>query len=162
MASTPASPAPGVGLKAAPPAAAAQIQAGTEQLFAELAKYIEGELTMTSEDYRLLEQMNQLTRQRYLEMTATAERLVTTMTTVQTKYQQLESFLPQIDALVAGVSELETTVQAIDDYTAQVERRVDALVAGAPPSVPAAPVNPASAPAPSAPASAPPTPVKKE
>lgn len=50
------------------PAAEADINELCRDMFSKMATYLTGELTATSEDYKLLENMNKLTSLKYLEM----------------------------------------------------------------------------------------------
>eukprot|EP01125_Pyxidicula_operculata_P007240 TRINITY_DN2465_c0_g1_i1.p1 TRINITY_DN2465_c0_g1~~TRINITY_DN2465_c0_g1_i1.p1 ORF type:complete len:107 (-),score=29.70 TRINITY_DN2465_c0_g1_i1:367-666(-) len=57
----------------------------TKQLFNTLAKYLQSELLATSDDYKLLQQMNAIERDKYVEMTKLAQTLVTNMGGLQEK-----------------------------------------------------------------------------
>merc|ERR1712093_737752 len=58
----------------------------TEAMFKNISEYIQGELLVTSSDYKLLEQMNHVTTEKYKAMTDQATDLVLFMEELQKKY----------------------------------------------------------------------------
>jgi hypothetical protein len=110
----------------------------THNMFEQLAKYIKGELTSTcgghktrssffwphhrittvsAADYKLLEEMNIMSAQKYAGMTANAEQLAASMHQLSVQYAQLQPQLEQIERLGASIEQLENTVRALDRYT---------------------------------------------
>jgi len=79
----------------------------TNTLFNHLTNYLHNELLVTSEDYKLLHQMNVITRDKYVEMTKMTTQLVSGMTELQTKYKTFQPYLDKIDEIEVSVDELE-------------------------------------------------------
>jgi len=99
----------------------AAVSSEAEVLFENLSKYLKGELSSASVDFKLLEQMNVITKDKYQEMAKSAELLVAAMGQLQKKYAAFEPFLAQIDEIDASVKELEETVLLLDQYTSRLE-----------------------------------------
>jgi biogenesis of lysosome-related organelles complex 1 subunit 2 len=99
----------------------------TEAMFANIADYVQGELSVTSNDYKLLEQMNVLTTEKYRAMTDQAADLTLFMQELQKKYASFEPYLQQIDAIEKSVDELDRTVSLMDEYTKQLETKFRTL-----------------------------------
>eukprot|EP01123_Difflugia_compressa_P006337 TRINITY_DN18533_c0_g1_i1.p1 TRINITY_DN18533_c0_g1~~TRINITY_DN18533_c0_g1_i1.p1 ORF type:complete len:200 (+),score=59.60 TRINITY_DN18533_c0_g1_i1:31-600(+) len=99
----------------------------TKTLFNHLANYIQNELLITNEDYKLLHQMNVITKDKYAEMTQMTQQLVVGMTELQTKYKSFQPYLDKIDEIEISVDELEKTVLMLDDYTKKLEAKFQYL-----------------------------------
>jgi biogenesis of lysosome-related organelles complex 1 subunit 2 len=95
----------------------------TKELFSNVEKYLQGEITATSEDYKLLETMNNMTKEKYVDMTNTAHGLVEYMTLLQQKYTEFQPYLNKIDEIETSVNELEKTVALLDQYTLRLGKR---------------------------------------
>mmetsp|Transcript_3163 Transcript_3163/g.4627 ORF Transcript_3163/g.4627 Transcript_3163/m.4627 type:complete len:129 (+) Transcript_3163:103-489(+) len=96
----------------------------TTELFDHIVAAMQGEATLTNEDYQLLTKMNKITAEKYSRMANTAEDLVNTMQGVQTTYQKLAPYIQKIDTIENGVSELEASVYQLDVYTNKLEQRM--------------------------------------
>jgi len=90
-------------------------------MFANIAAYLKGELTATTNDYKLLATMNSVCTTKYAEMTDVAKGLTSFMKDLQQKYQDFKPYLDQIDEIDANVTELEKTVVLLDDYSKRLE-----------------------------------------
>eukprot|EP01112_Ceratiomyxa_fruticulosa_P020322 TRINITY_DN688_c0_g2_i1.p1 TRINITY_DN688_c0_g2~~TRINITY_DN688_c0_g2_i1.p1 ORF type:complete len:215 (+),score=67.18 TRINITY_DN688_c0_g2_i1:99-647(+) len=99
------------------------LEDASKTLFQNIAAYIKGELLATSEDYKLLENMNTLATEKYKEMTEAAVGLTTFMKALQEKYETFTPYLQQIDDIDKNVSDLEKTVTLLDDYTKRLEAK---------------------------------------
>jgi biogenesis of lysosome-related organelles complex 1 subunit 2 len=99
----------------------------TKALFNNLSNYLQSELLITSDDYKLLYQMNVLTKEKYVDMTKMTAQLATGMTELQAKYKAFQPYLAKIDEIETSVSELEKTVLALDDYTKKLEAKFQLL-----------------------------------
>eukprot|EP01121_Diplochlamys_sp_Union-15-3_P011392 TRINITY_DN3302_c0_g4_i1.p1 TRINITY_DN3302_c0_g4~~TRINITY_DN3302_c0_g4_i1.p1 ORF type:complete len:203 (-),score=48.73 TRINITY_DN3302_c0_g4_i1:19-579(-) len=95
----------------------------TQTLFRTLSDYLRGELLATSEDYKLLENMNNVTKEKYVEMTEMAVKLGEQMTLLQQKYKSFQPYLEKIDEIDTSVNELEKTVVLLDEYTLRLEEK---------------------------------------
>jgi len=92
-----------------------------------LTNYLQSELLVTSEDYKLLYQMNTSTKEKYVGMTKLSTQLVAGMTELQTKYKTFQPYLVKIDEIETSVNELEKTVLLLDEYTRKLEAKFQYL-----------------------------------
>jgi len=95
----------------------------TQIMFTAMAEYVKGELNVTVEDFKLMEAMNKVTQDKYTEMTAVTKALQTFMQELQKKYQEFQPYLEKIDQIDSSVTELEHSVQMLDDYTKRLEEK---------------------------------------
>ena len=93
------------------------------ETFKKTAEYLHGELEGTIEDYKLLENMNRITINKYTEMKSTADSIVVNLQTLNDKYKQLQPFLDQIDQIEESVSTLEQAAYKLDNYSKRLEAR---------------------------------------
>eukprot|EP00697_Spironema_sp_BW2_P017626 gnl/Spiro4/9387_TR4956_c0_g1_i1.p1 gnl/Spiro4/9387_TR4956_c0_g1~~gnl/Spiro4/9387_TR4956_c0_g1_i1.p1 ORF type:complete len:114 (+),score=20.04 gnl/Spiro4/9387_TR4956_c0_g1_i1:54-395(+) len=103
-------------------------QSQAEKMFSTMGEYLRSELTASTHDYELLEKMNRIATEKYKEMAGFAGSMSAFMDNVEEKHQELNLHLAQIDEVLAGVSELERVVAALDDYTRDLEKRFDTLL----------------------------------
>ncbi|RUS23533.1 biogenesis of lysosome-related organelles complex-1 subunit 2-domain-containing protein [Jimgerdemannia flammicorona] len=89
----------------------------TEDMFKKVAEYMRGELMATSDDYRLLETMNNVTRDKYSDMSALAQTLMGEMSKVQTTYVDFSRYVVQIDEVSKQIDYLEQVANELDDYS---------------------------------------------
>jgi hypothetical protein len=99
-----------------------------EEMLNKLAAYVAGEAEMSIEDYRLLESMNLAAAARYREMAEYSSGLVAFAERLQSKTNDIQPQLAQIDVLEAQVGELECAVEQLDAYTLRLERKFVELV----------------------------------
>eukprot|EP01089_Gocevia_fonbrunei_P020131 TRINITY_DN7392_c0_g1_i1.p1 TRINITY_DN7392_c0_g1~~TRINITY_DN7392_c0_g1_i1.p1 ORF type:complete len:165 (+),score=39.42 TRINITY_DN7392_c0_g1_i1:39-533(+) len=93
----------------------------SEDMFKNVSEYVQGELLATSQDYKLLEKMNQRTKVKYAGMTHTTVEMTEFMKTMQQKYESFTPHLQQIDEIDQNVAELEKVVMMLDAYTLKLE-----------------------------------------
>jgi uncharacterized protein (DUF3084 family) len=79
---------------------------------------------VSAADYKLLEQMNNLSAQQYAGMTANANELSASMHQLSLQYAALQPQLEQIERLGASIEQLENTVRALDRYTLHLAEKV--------------------------------------
>ncbi|CAG8485897.1 3319_t:CDS:2 [Paraglomus occultum] len=77
----------------------------TDEMFGKVAEYLRAEMLATTEDYKLLETMNNVTRERYKEMSAMAQQLM------------IDEICEQVDYLGKVTAEL-------DEYSKHLELRL--------------------------------------
>ncbi|PKU36783.1 hypothetical protein llap_12915 [Limosa lapponica baueri] len=82
-----------------------------------MAIYLTGELTATSEDYKLLENMNKLTSLKYLEMKDIAINISRNLKDLNQKYAALQPYLEQINLIEEQVAALEQAAYKLDAYS---------------------------------------------
>ncbi|XP_014667779.1 PREDICTED: biogenesis of lysosome-related organelles complex 1 subunit 2-like [Priapulus caudatus] len=112
---------------ALPPDQSPEVRRLCTELFEKLSEYLQGELAMTSEDYRLLEHMNRITKDKYENMTEVAKQVGTSLHQLNDKYRNLKPYLEQIDQLDAAVTDLENTAYQLDAYSKKLEARFKSL-----------------------------------
>lgn len=103
------------------------VQQLCREMFAKTADYLQGELVTTSEDYKLLEQMNKATSNKYSEMRFIASGISKAMAELNEKYRGLQSYLQQIDEIEESVSNLEQAAYKIDAYSKRLEAKYKQL-----------------------------------
>ncbi|XP_027696164.1 biogenesis of lysosome-related organelles complex 1 subunit 2-like [Vombatus ursinus] len=75
-----------------------------QDMFSKMATYLTGEPTATSEDYKLLENMNKLTSLKYLEMKDIAVNISRNLKDLNQKYAALQPYLDQITLIQEQVA----------------------------------------------------------
>ncbi|XP_048585866.1 biogenesis of lysosome-related organelles complex 1 subunit 2 [Nematostella vectensis] len=95
--------------------------------FDKITQYLNGELTASLEDYTLLEQLNNLTTDKYKEMSTMTKSLITTMEKLDDKYKSLQPYLEQIDRIEDSVSSLEQAAYRLDAYSKKLENKFKRL-----------------------------------
>ncbi|CAH6952477.1 Bloc1s2 [Phodopus roborovskii] len=97
--------------------AEADINELCRDMFSKMATYLTGELTATSEDYKLLENMNKLTSLKYLEMKDIAINISRNLKDLNQKYAGLQPYLDQINMIEEQVAALEQAAYKLDAYS---------------------------------------------
>ncbi|XP_007080229.2 biogenesis of lysosome-related organelles complex 1 subunit 2 [Panthera tigris] len=96
-------------------------------MFSKMATYLTGELTATSEDYKLLENMNKLTSLKYLEMKDIAINISRNLKDLNEKYAGLQPYLDQINVIEEQVAALEQAAYKLDAYSKKLEAKYKKL-----------------------------------
>ncbi|XP_008944534.1 biogenesis of lysosome-related organelles complex 1 subunit 2 isoform X3 [Numenius arquata] len=91
-------------------------------MFNKMAIYLTGELTATSEDYKLLENMNKLTSLKYLEMKDIAINISRNLKDLNQKYAALQPYLEQINLIEEQVAALEQAAYKLDAYSKKLAK----------------------------------------
>eukprot|EP00128_Syssomonas_multiformis_P012261 Colp12_sorted_trinity150504_noHs@34925 len=95
--------------------------------FEKIGGYVQAELSGTCEDFKLLEQMNDMTAKKYEEMASLANSLNRSTEDLNSKYQELQPYLAQIDALDDSIKQLEQIATSVDSYSRRLEAKFKAL-----------------------------------
>ncbi|XP_041861170.1 biogenesis of lysosome-related organelles complex 1 subunit 2 [Melanotaenia boesemani] len=96
-------------------------------MFEKMAIFLQGELTATCEDYRLLENMNKLTSLKYMEMKDISINISRNLQDLNNKYASLQPYLDQINKIEEQVSALEQAAYKLDAYSKKLEARFKKL-----------------------------------
>ncbi|XP_057697301.1 biogenesis of lysosome-related organelles complex 1 subunit 2 isoform X1 [Corythoichthys intestinalis] len=96
-------------------------------MFEKMAIFLQGELTATCEDYRLLENMNKLTSLKYMEMKDISINISRNLQDLNNKYASLQPYLDQINQIEEQVSSLEQAAYKLDAYSKKLEARFKKL-----------------------------------
>ncbi|XP_003226587.1 biogenesis of lysosome-related organelles complex 1 subunit 2 [Anolis carolinensis] len=107
--------------------AEADINELCKDMFNKMAVYLTGELTATSEDYKLLENMNKLTSLKYLEMKDIAINISRNLKDLNQKYAGLQPYLEQINLIEEQVAALEQAAYKLDAYSKKLEAKYKKL-----------------------------------
>ncbi|KAI6175603.1 hypothetical protein M3Y97_00707600 [Aphelenchoides bicaudatus] len=84
--------------------------------FDKIAAYVQGQVDTSVDDYKILEEMNKTTAQRYKDMHQVAETISTRLKNLGDKYQSLRPQLDQIDQIDEVSKRLENTVGVLEKY----------------------------------------------
>ncbi|XP_029002705.1 biogenesis of lysosome-related organelles complex 1 subunit 2 [Betta splendens] len=96
-------------------------------MFEKMSIFLQGELTGTCEDYRLLENMNKLTSLKYMEMKDISINISRNLQDLNNKYASLQPYLDQINQIEEQVSSLEQAAYKLDAYSKKLEARFKKL-----------------------------------
>jgi len=102
---------------------AISVETSCQDMVEKVADFLNGEFTATSEDYKLLGELNKLTISKYEEMSTSTNKLINSMEEINEKYKKLETYLTQIDLLEESVLKLEQTAYKLDTYSKQLETK---------------------------------------
>jgi len=103
------------------------VESSCQNMVVKVAEFLDGEFTATSEDYKLLAELNNLTISKYEEMSNSTNKLINNMEEINEKYKKLETYLSQIDLLEDSVLKLEQTAYKLDAYSKQLETKFKAM-----------------------------------
>ncbi|XP_005990020.1 biogenesis of lysosome-related organelles complex 1 subunit 2 isoform X2 [Latimeria chalumnae] len=98
-----------------------------QDMFNKMAVYLQGELTATCEDYKLLENMNKLTGLKYMEMKDIAVNISRNLKDLNEKYSTLQPYLEQINQIEEQVAALEQAAYRLDAYSKRLEAKFKKL-----------------------------------
>ncbi|XP_078524105.1 biogenesis of lysosome-related organelles complex 1 subunit 2 [Lissotriton helveticus] len=107
--------------------AEADINELCKDMFTKMSTYLSGELTATSEDYKLLEKMNKLTCLKYMEMKDIAINISRNLKDLNHNYASLQPYLEQIDQIEEQVASLELAAYKLDAYSKKLEAKFKKL-----------------------------------
>lgn len=95
--------------------------------FSATSDWISAELESTTEDYKLIEQMNRVTATKYSDMEQITANIAKGMTQLNIGYAQLQPYLEQIDHIDESVSRLEAAAFKLDAYSKRLEAKFKSL-----------------------------------
>lgn len=96
-------------------------------MFDKMAVFLQGELTATCEDYKLLENMNKLTSLKYMEMKDISINISRNLQDLNQKYASLQPYLDQINQIEEQVTSLEQAAYKLDTYSKKLEAKFKKL-----------------------------------
>merc|ERR1712070_922677 len=109
------------------PQANEAVNEAVHEMFRNIAEYLDGEMEVSSMDYRLLERMNLRAAEKYRDMADHADSLTIAREKMIQKYEEFVPYMEQIDQLDANVAELEKVVGQLDEYTVRLETKFKQL-----------------------------------
>ncbi|XP_041125652.1 biogenesis of lysosome-related organelles complex 1 subunit 2-like isoform X2 [Polyodon spathula] len=96
-------------------------------MFDKMAVFLQGELTATCEDYKLVENMNKLTSLKYMEMKDISINISRNLKDLNQKYADLQPYLDQISQIEEQVTALEQAAYKLDTYSKKLEAKFKKL-----------------------------------
>ena len=99
----------------------------TRDMFSKMTEYLRGDLASTAEDYKLLEQMNKLTTEKYGEMKQMGLDIGRSMKDLNDKYRNIQPYLDQIDQVEESVANLEQAALRLEAYSKRLEAKFKQL-----------------------------------
>ncbi|KAI6187249.1 hypothetical protein M3Y98_00222500 [Aphelenchoides besseyi] len=94
------------------------------EAFEKISAYVQGQVDASVDDYKLLEEMNGVTSQRYKDMHNVAGTISNRLTELSEKYETLRPYLEQIDQIDEASKRLEETVCVLEKYLATLESKL--------------------------------------
>ncbi|KAG0213190.1 biogenesis of lysosome- organelles complex 1 subunit 2 [Mortierella sp. GBA43] len=96
----------------------------SQDMFRKIAEYVRSEMLATSEDYKLLENMNNMTKERYVELAGVAQELMLEVGKLRTTYSDFEPYLARIDEISEQADVISNIADELDEYTKSLEARL--------------------------------------
>ncbi|KAF9184114.1 biogenesis of lysosome- organelles complex 1 subunit 2 [Haplosporangium sp. Z 767] len=93
-------------------------------MFRKITEYVRSEMLATGEDYKLLENMNIMTKERYSELAVTAQGLMQEVGKLRTTYSDFEPYLARIEEISQQAEMISNIAAELDEYTKSLETRL--------------------------------------
>lgn len=120
------------------PAASGEVHSAAQEAFERTKEFVQGQLECSLEDYRALQDMNQVTTQRYQDMHQVAQNISGRLAQLNVKCEcgrgwhtslcladeALRPYLAQVDEIDKCSKELEATVEVLEKYLNSLETRL--------------------------------------
>ncbi|RKP06455.1 biogenesis of lysosome-related organelles complex-1 subunit 2-domain-containing protein [Thamnocephalis sphaerospora] len=96
--------------------------------FAKAARQLQGELLLSANDYRLLEEMNRHTKREYGSVAHHVQSIGLQGLPMRKTYQDYIPQLAQMDSIMNQVDKLDRMARELDQYTQELEAKVYRLL----------------------------------
>ncbi|ORX88393.1 biogenesis of lysosome-related organelles complex-1, subunit 2, isoform CRA_b [Basidiobolus meristosporus CBS 931.73] len=93
----------------------------SQEMFDKVSEYLKSELLASTQDYKLLETFNNLTKEKYQGMSDDAKDLINQVTKLQQSYASFSTYITQIDDISRQVDFIEQVTAELDEYSKQLE-----------------------------------------
>ncbi|KAK3809448.1 MAG: biogenesis of lysosome-related organelles complex-1 subunit 2-domain-containing protein [Benniella sp.] len=100
----------------------------SQEMFRKIAEYVRSEMLAMGEDYKLLENMNNMTRERYGELAVVAQELMQEVGKLRTTYTDFEPYLARIDEISEQAEVISNIANELDEYTKSLETRLKRIM----------------------------------
>ncbi|KAK0400207.1 hypothetical protein QR680_003404 [Steinernema hermaphroditum] len=111
----------------APPMVSDEMRRLSAEMHNKVSAYIQGQIEGTIDDYKLLEDMNKTSTQRYADMKQVTKRVSEKITELNKKYDAIHPFLDQIDEIDQATKRLEEAAAVLGNYVSGLETRFRSL-----------------------------------
>ncbi|KAI7864477.1 hypothetical protein BDF14DRAFT_1884220 [Spinellus fusiger] len=98
----------------------------TEEALKKLSNYTRSELlaAVVAEDCALLEAMNRMTREKYVQMADMSQQLTQHMSTVQKTYEDFSALVEHVETIHQQAVSMEKIALALDEYSHYLESQL--------------------------------------
>lgn len=97
------------------------------KMFSNISSFIHSEFTGLTDDYVLLEKMNDVTRTKYEDIQHIISCLNASTTEMNSKLEALGPLLQQIDEIDETVNKLEQSATKLNDYSIELEKKLQRI-----------------------------------
>ncbi|KAJ3440326.1 biogenesis of lysosome-related organelles complex 1 subunit [Anaeramoeba flamelloides] len=94
----------------------------TKELFTNFSEYAQGQFKIVKEDFIALQEMNELSTNKYSQMKQKSSQVLKELHTIEEKETSIKPYLDSLDGVVKNVDDLYKTVQELDSYSKNLQQ----------------------------------------